>query len=41
MIDLDTSVALAQLFAEERRPRESIWGETFVGSSLKFAIAAV
>jgi predicted nucleic acid-binding protein len=34
VIYLDTSVALAHLFAEDRRPRESIWGETLVASRL-------
>lgn len=34
MIYLDTSVALAQLFAEDRRPHESLWNETLVASRL-------
>ena len=34
MIYLDTSVALAQLFAEDRRPPPSLWGETLVSSRL-------
>jgi len=34
VIYLDTSVALAHLFAEDRRPRESIWQETLVASRL-------
>lgn len=34
MIYLDTSVALAQLFAEDRRPPASLWGETLVTSRL-------
>ena len=34
MIYLDTSVALAQLFAEDRRPPLSLWGETLVSSRL-------
>ena len=32
MIYLDTSVALAQLFAEDRRPPVSLWSETLVSS---------
>ena len=34
MIYLDTSVALAQLFAEDRRPPESLWSETLISSRL-------
>ena len=34
MIYLDTSVALAQLFAEDRRPPPSLWQETLVTSRL-------
>ena len=34
MIYLDTSVALAQLFAEDRRPPMSLWSETLVSSRL-------
>lgn len=34
MIYLDTSVALAQLLAEDRRPPESLWSETLVTSRL-------
>ena len=34
MIYLDTSVALAQLFAEDRRPPVSLWSETLVSSRL-------
>jgi hypothetical protein len=34
VIYLDTSVALAQLFAEDRAPPESIWRETLVASRL-------
>ena len=34
MIYLDTSVALAQLFAEDRRPPASLWQETLVSSRL-------
>ena len=34
MIYLDTSVALAHLLAEDRRPAESIWDETLVSSRL-------
>ncbi|MDQ2665897.1 MAG: PIN domain-containing protein [Gemmatimonadota bacterium] len=34
MIYLDTSVALAQLFAEDRRPPASLWSETLVSSRL-------
>lgn len=34
MIYLDTSVALAQLFAEDRRPPDSLWNETLVSSRL-------
>jgi predicted nucleic acid-binding protein len=34
VIYLDTSVALAQLFAEDRRPPASLWGETLVSSRL-------
>ena len=34
MIYLDTSVALAHLFAEDRQPPDSIWDETLVSSRL-------
>lgn len=34
MIYLDTSVALAQLLAEDRTPPEAIWQETLVSSRL-------
>ena len=34
MIYLDTSVALAQLLAEDRRPPDSLWDETLVSSRL-------
>jgi predicted nucleic acid-binding protein len=34
LIYLDTSVALAQLFAEDRRPPVSLWSETLVSSRL-------
>jgi predicted nucleic acid-binding protein len=34
VIYLDTSVALAQLFAEDRRPPVSLWSETLVSSRL-------
>lgn len=34
MIYLDTSVALAELFAEDRRPPESLWREPLVSSRL-------
>ena len=34
MIYLDTSVALAQLMAEDRVPRPTLWGETLVSSRL-------
>ena len=34
MIYLDTSVALAQLFAEDRRPPDALWSETLVSSRL-------
>jgi hypothetical protein len=34
VIYLDTSVALAQLFAEDRRPPTSFWGEPLVSSRL-------
>lgn len=34
MIYLDTSVALAQLLAEDRVPPESLWKETLVSSRL-------
>jgi predicted nucleic acid-binding protein len=34
MIYLDTSVVLAQLFAEDRHPPESMWSETLVSSRL-------
>ena len=34
MIYLDTSVALAHLLAEDRRPADSLWGETLVSSRL-------
>ena len=34
MIYLDTSVALAQLFAEAQRPAESLWQEPLIASRL-------
>ncbi len=34
MIYVDTSVALAQLLAEDRRPPKSLWRETLVSSRL-------
>ena len=34
MIYLDTSVALAHLLSEDRRPPDSIWSETLVSSRL-------
>lgn len=34
MIYLDTSVALAELFAEDRRPGEALWKEQLVSSRL-------
>lgn len=34
MIYLDTSVALAQLFAEDRRPQPALWDEVLVSSRL-------
>jgi predicted nucleic acid-binding protein len=34
LIYLDTSVVLAHLFAEDRRPPSWIWGETLVSSRL-------
>lgn len=34
MIYLDTSVALAHLFAEDRRPKEALWQEPLVSSRL-------
>lgn len=34
MIYLDTSVALAHLLAEDRRPPEALWDETLVSSRL-------
>ena len=34
MIYLDTSVALAELFAEDRRPPEALWSEPLVSSRL-------
>ena len=34
MIYVDTSVALAELLAEDRRPAESFWHETLVSSRL-------
>ncbi len=34
MIYLDTSVALAELFAEDRRPPEALWREALVSSRL-------
>ncbi len=34
MIYLDTSVALAQLLAEDRRPADSLWNQTLVSSRL-------
>jgi predicted nucleic acid-binding protein len=34
MIYLDTSVVIAELLAEDRRPREALWEETLVSSRL-------
>ncbi len=34
MIYLDTSVALAHLLSEDRRPPDSLWGETLLSSRL-------
>ncbi len=34
MIYLDTSVALAELFAEDRRPADALWREPLVSSRL-------
>jgi hypothetical protein len=34
VIYLDTSVALAQLLAEDRTPPSSLWGETLIASRL-------
>ena len=34
MIYLDTSVALAQLLAEDRAPPSSLWGESLIASRL-------
>ena len=34
MIYLDTSIALAHLLAEDRRPPDAIWSETLVASRL-------
>ena len=34
MIYLDTSVAIAHLFAEDRRPPDELWSETLVSSRL-------
>ena len=34
MIYLDTSVALAQIFAEDRRPPEDLWNEPLTASRL-------
>ena len=34
MIYVDTSVALAELLAEDRRPAESFWNQTLVSSRL-------
>ncbi len=34
MIYLDTSVALAELFAEDRRPPDALWREALVSSRL-------
>ncbi len=34
MIYLDTSAALAQLFAEDRHPPDEVWGVTLVSSRL-------
>jgi predicted nucleic acid-binding protein len=34
VIYLDTSVALAQLFAEDRRPLDALWSESLVSSRL-------
>jgi hypothetical protein len=34
MIYVDTSVVLAHLLAQDRRPRDALWGETLVSSAL-------
>jgi hypothetical protein len=34
MIYLDTSVALAHLLSEDRRPADALWSETIVASRL-------
>jgi hypothetical protein len=34
VIYLDTSVALAEILAEDRKPPESLWAETLVASRL-------
>lgn len=34
MIYLDTSVALAHLLAEDRRPKDALWGQPLVASRL-------
>ncbi len=34
MIYLDTSVALAHMFAEDRTPSERLWGESLISSRL-------
>ena len=34
MTYLDSSVALAQIFAEDRRPPEDLWGESLAASRL-------
>ena len=34
MIYIDSSVVLAQLFAEDRRPAETLWGQVLVSSRL-------
>jgi predicted nucleic acid-binding protein len=34
MIYIDTSVVLAELLAEDRRPREDLWNQTLVSSRL-------
>lgn len=36
MIYLDSSVALAQIFAENRRPPEDLWGEPLAASRLLY-----
>lgn len=42
MIYLDTSVALAQLLAEDRRPEPSFWAETLLSSRLlEYELACV